>query len=174
MKTLFDEISLKPKSAKQLEIVKIKAILACELNKEWHSRLPEINWSNVVRNKFYICFGALYELIYYAVGIWSSPINQRFRNYNEMLELRRLAISNEAPKFTASRMISQMIKQIKKELPEIKRLISYQDIEVHKGIIYKASNWKPMNETKFLDWNKTRRRNRVQSTSNKIRWEYYI
>jgi hypothetical protein len=71
-------------------------------------------------------------------------------------------------------MISFMTKYIKKAFPDIALLISYQDTEVHRGTIYKASNWLPMNETKFASWSKSRKRNKDQSTASKIRWEYQI
>ena len=165
-----------PTSPLQLTIEKINVHLACELNQQWHSRLPKIHWSDVVRNTHYVCFGAIYKNIYYAVGIWSSPVNQnRFNNGKEILELRRMAISSEAPKNTASRMLMVMRKLIQKSLPNIKRLISYQDVDVHNGTIYKADNWKLADKIKGISWTtKTRIRNQEQTLSNKIRWEYYL
>jgi len=162
-----------PDSPRQLELVVIKAKMASELNAEWHSRLPDIHWSNIVRNRNYVCFGALFDWKYFGVAIWSSPVNQNF-DFDSVLELRRLAISPEAPKFTASWMIGKMIKQIKLKLPKIKRLISYQDTEIHKGTIYKASNWEVANITKYVPWDKSRQRNKSQSTADKIRWEYKL
>ena len=110
------------------------------------------------------------------VGIWSSPVAQnRFANGREMLELRRLAIANDAPPNTATRAISLMQDDIKKAMLDIKRLISYQDTSVHKGTIYKASNWVIGAETPFIDWSTTKRkRNTIQSDASKIRWEYDI
>ncbi len=132
-----------PTSPLQLEIETIKAQFACELNEKWHSRLPKIHWSNVVHNTHYICFGAKYDYRWYAVGIWSSPVEQnRFRDGKKMLELRIMAICEASPQNTATRMIAVMVSLIKKKFPEITRLISYQDTEVHRGTIYKASNWK--------------------------------
>jgi len=160
----------------QLEIEIIKPQLACELNEKWHSRLPKIHWSNVVRNTHYICFGAKYDDKWYAVGIWSSPVAQnRFSDGKQMLELRRLAICKDAPKNTATRMISVMVKMIRKKFPDIKRLISYQDTEAHKGTIYKASNWRIGGESKGMSWTtKNRRRNPEQTLANKIRWEFQL
>jgi len=170
---LFYKEEHKPISAKDLEIVIIKPQLASALNAKWHSTLPAIPWSNITRNRFYICFGALFAWRYYAVGIWSSPVNQHF-DMNSTLELRRLAISSEAPKFMATRMISQMTKAIKKRFPTICKLISYQDTSAHKGTIYKAANWTAVHTTKFQPWDKSRNRNKPQSRANKIRWEYDI
>jgi hypothetical protein len=115
----------------------------------------------------------MYNHEWFAVGIWSSPVNQSY-NMDTVLELRRLAISPDAPRNTASRMIKVMITLIKKRLPTINRFISYQDTEVHKGTIYKASGWKPVGTTVYRAWDKTRQRNTSQSTADKIRWEYTI
>ncbi len=162
-----------PTSPKQLCIRTIRPQLASELNMEWHSRLPKIHWSNITRNRHYVCFGAEFDWRYFAVGIWSSPVNQNF-DIDTVLELRRLAVSPEAPKFTASWMIGKMIKDIRIQLPNIQRLISYQDTEVHKGTIYKASNWFVANVTKYQPWDKSRDRMGSQSTADKIRWEYLL
>ena len=163
-------------SPKALDIKRIRAVTACNLNKEWHSRLPIIQWSNVVRNTHYVCYGAYHGSVYYAVGIWSSPVAQnRFENGRTLLELRRLAIRDEAPKYTATWMIAKMIKDIRLLFPDIKKLISYQDTEVHKGTIYKASNWFVDGESEGLSWTTAERaRNPDQTTAKKIRWAYLL
>jgi hypothetical protein len=166
-------VGLFPKSPRQMEVAKITPQLASGLNGLWHSRLPEIHWSNVTRNRHYICYGAMFDWRYFGVGIWSSPVNQNF-DMDTVLELRRLAISPEAPKFTATWMLGKMIKRLRSDLPTIARLISYQDTEVHKGTIYKAGNWKSVSMTKFQPWNKSRARSGSQSTADKIRWEYFL
>ena len=165
-----------PTSPLQFDVQVIKAKLACEFNAKWHSRLPYIHWSNVVRNTHYVCFGAFFEGNCYAVGIWSSPVAQnRFKDGKKMLELRRFAISKDCPKNTASRMLRVMTLLIKKKFPEIVRFISYQDTEVHVGTIYKCSGWKITAETPFCDWTtKKRSRNKIQSAAKKARWEFMI
>lgn len=163
-----------PTSPLQFSFEVIKAKAACELNAIWHSRFPEIHWSNVVRNKRYICYSAVFEGKIYAVAIWSSPIaGNRLKDGWLLLELRRMAISPEAPKNTASRMLSWMRKDIKKRFPEIIRLISYQDTEVHFGTIYKASGWTMVQTmNKQIEWTTTsRKRKKVQSSAPKVRWE---
>ena len=161
-----------PTSALQLEIIEIGVHKACVLNKIWHSRLPNIHWSNIVRNKYYICYAAIFNNIYYAVAIWSSPV-ARLLNDNILLELRRMAISSDSPKNTASRMIKIMRIDICKRFPNIKKLISYQDTEVHLGTIYKASGWVMGGKTKGASWtSKNRIRNKEQTKADKIRWEY--
>ena len=165
-----------PTSALQLKINKCKVHRACELNALWHSRFPKIDWSNVVRNKDYVCYIAEYDDIAYAVAIWSSPIAaNRMKEGSTALELRRMAISNKAPLNSASRMIGIMRRDISKNLPHITLLISYQDVDVHQGTIYKASGWRAASQSNGESWtNKNRIRNKAQSESNKIRWEYRI
>jgi hypothetical protein len=166
----------KPTSPLQFQFLNCKPQFACELNSLWHSRFPIIDWSNVVRNKDYICFVAVYDNFIYAVAIWSSPIAaNRIKGGDVALELRRLAISSDAPKNTASRMLSIMRKQIKKQMPHIKLLISYQDTDVHCGTIYKASGWNVANVSRpGADWNKSRNRSVAQSTAAKARWEISV
>lgn len=162
-----------PISPKQMELVKVRPQLASELNAIWHSRLPKIHWSNITRNRHYVCYGSVFDWRYFAIAIWSSPVNPNF-DFDTVLELRRLAISPEAPKYTATWMLGKMIKLLKTNLPTINRLISYQDTEVHSGTIYKAANWLAVSQTRFQSWDKSRDRNKPQSTANKVRWEYHI
>jgi len=136
--------------------------------------LPFIHWSNVVRNRHYICYGARYdndEL--YAVAIWSSPVAaNRMKNSEKILELRRFAIKDNSPNNTGSRLLSIMRKKIKHDLPEINLLISYQDEESHKGTIYKAAGWSPTVSSNGISWTtQKRKRNLEQTQARKTRWE---
>lgn len=160
-------------SPKVLKLDVIKPQFASALNSVWHSRLPAIHWSNIVRNRYYVCYGASYMGVWVACAIWSSPVNQHF-DIVKTLELRRMAISELCPKNTATNLISRMIKDIDKRLPLVTKLISYQDTEVHLGTIYKASNWFIDAETKFNTWGKSRKRAADQSKADKIRWGYII
>jgi hypothetical protein len=163
-----------PTSALQLKIRGVDVHRACTLNKHWHSRLPKVDWSNIVRNKRYACFVAEYDDIAYAIGIWSSPVARLLADKN-WLELRRMAISDDAPANTASRMLRIMRLEIIKTMPEIVNLISYQDTEAHKGTIYAAAGWKAT-QTSTVNgkgWN-TRDRAEMQTTSDKVRWEYKL
>jgi len=165
-----------PTSALHLKIRKCNVHFACRLNALWHSRFPKIEWSNVVRNKDYACYVAEYDDIAYAVAIWSSPIAaNRLSEGKTALELRRMAICDDAPPNTASRMIGIMRRIITKEMPHLTILISYQDTDVHNGTIYKASGWEIAAQNKGISWtNQSRKRNKEQSLSDKVRWEYRI
>ena len=170
-----------PVSPLQLEIVKINTQLAYNLNKLWHSRLPNTTINTIIMNTNKICFGAKYKNIWFASAIWTDPIARAFNGKN-LLELRRMAICKNSPKNTASRMLSIMTKIIKKELPHIWKLISYQDTEVHTGTIYKASNWESVGLSRKANWYhptkkyKSRKMmtNPIVAGGPKIRWEKQI
>jgi hypothetical protein len=170
--SIFDNDPI-PSSPKQLVLVTTTAKVASDLNAKWHSRLPEIHWSNIVRNRNFKCYIAKFKFKTLAVAIWSSPVSQTF-DLETVLELRRLAISPDAPKFTATWMLGKMVKRLKIDLPNINRLISYQDEEVHKGTIYKAGNWVATSKVPFRTWTLTRQRNPDQSQASKTRWEYHL
>lgn len=157
-------------SPKQFEIKEISPKLACEYNKLWHSSLPDLDYTNVIRNKRWVTYGAFYEDECYAVGIWSSPVNRRW-NVKPYLELRRFAISDRAPYNTASFLLSKMIKDIRKKWPELEKLVSYQNREIHTGTIYKASNWVCTGKTNPSIWKNNKERT-IESSKN--RWEYIL
>tara|TARA_Y100000310_G_scaffold294578_1_gene325158 strand:+ start:263 stop:472 length:210 start_codon:yes stop_codon:yes gene_type:complete len=65
-----------------------------------------------------------------------------------------------------------MEKYIRTNLPQIERLISYQDTEVHHGTIYKAANWTVGRISSGDDWvRNNRHRKASQTAAVKVRWE---
>jgi hypothetical protein len=84
-----------------------------------------------------------------------------------------MAIADDAPKNTATRMIGWMIRELKKR-GEYTTAISYQDTAVHNGTIYKASGWNPVKVGKDT-WDRPNQRNRrhddSQEVGAKVRWE---
>lgn len=167
-----------PTSALDLFVTRMNKYQGYQLNKKWHSRLPDLG-------NYQVCewYGAEYKGIFYAVAAWDFPLARKLNGRN-WWELRRMAISNESPRFTASRFLAIMTKLIKKEHPEIIKLISYQDTVVHKGTIYKASNWMPIecfisgdnwnNEKRFKDGCIAEGPLGLQKATPKIRWEYEL
>ena len=173
MSDLFLQDRIIPSSPKIMNLREIGVRHAMRFNQMWHSRLPITVEGNLLRNARSIFYGAEYKDHCFASAIWTDPVaNNRLSKNHIWLELRRLAISPDAPKFTATWMIAKMIKDIKKKFPEVTRLVSYQDCDVHKGIIYAASNWKEDSTTNGMSWNETRKRNIEQSLSPKKRWIY--
>lgn len=163
-----------PTSALQLIIYSCSIETFSKLNSLWHSRMPFIGG-------FYgngMFFTAQFNGVYYATAGWSDPVNLQF-NGKGVLELRRFAIAPDAPKYSASRLLSIMVRIIKRQRPATTKLISYQDIAAHLGTIYKAQGWtvteKASTHSGWINRGYEKGRGRArrvpQSTTPKIRWE---
>lgn len=164
-----------PTSPLQLHFHEIPIETACLLNAYWHSMLPKITPFNARAGRYSIAYVAEHEGNYYASAIWSGAV-ARLLMADDVLELRRMAISSQSPSNTASRMLGWMVRDIAKRFPVVKRLVSYQDTEVHTGTIYKASGWHPAFTNDGHGWAgmPNRRRQESQTISPKIRWEKVI
>ena len=127
-----------PTSPLQFKIEEIGIKKAQQLNALWHSRLPIYETGCCLKAR--VCYGAIYDGLWYAVAIWDNPTARALPQHT-WLELKRLAIAPDAPRNTASRMLRIMGILIRQKFPEIDCLISYQDIEAHRGTIYKAAGW---------------------------------
>jgi hypothetical protein len=84
-------------------------------------------------------YRAAFDGVTYAVALWNSPSARTLAG--ECIELRRMAVSEDAPHCTASRFLGEMVKRLRVEFPQYERAISYQDLAVHQGTIYKAAGW---------------------------------
>jgi len=117
------------------------------------------------------CFTAAFNGVSYAVAIWSHPVNRSLPQ-ETWLELRRFAIAPDRPRNTASRVLSVMARMIRKSEPKMERLISYQDMGVHTGTIYRAAGWTATVTKSATSWtNAKRTRPADQAFSDKQRWE---
>ena len=166
-----------PTSALQLFFYAIDREAFVSLNRLWHSRLPKVGAS-----QFRVCYGAEFSGTLYAVAAWSNPV-ARLLPQQTWLELRRFAIADDRPKNTASRMLGWMARDIQKRFPDVVRLISYQDLGVHSGTIYKAAGWKPAENyisrkrgwKPTTNWASRFRAGRTdQAVSPRMRWEKFI
>jgi len=157
----------------QLKIDYCPLIKAKQLNRLWHSILPDYETGFMPISV--VCFSAEYKNIYYAVAIWNNPSSPSLVD-KKYLELRRMAIAQDAPKNTASRMLKIMTQIIKKEYAGFEKLISYQDTSVHTGTIYKASGWVIGSISKGGQkmYGKHREVGTGQKNAPKIRWEKQI
>jgi hypothetical protein len=171
---LFPVERIPPNSPKLLTCLEVGIDYAMQQNELWHSRLPKTDKSNLVRTSHSVFYAAAYQDCCFAVAIWTNPIARKISD-GKTLELRRLAIAPDAPKFTATWMIAKMQKMISKKFPEICKLISYQDTEVHTGTIYAAANWKKENVSSGGQWSApSRKRKMVQTDAPKVRWAYFL
>lgn len=161
-------------SPRSLTIAQIPFTEARELNAKWHSRLPRFGTGFIKNMPFLSFVASLPDETDVAVAIWSNPV-ARLLPQQTWLELRRLAISDGAPRFTASWMLGAMVKIIRKIRPNIERLISYQETEAHTGTIYAAAGWERTHLGQGDEWNRPgRSRPKAQSSSPKQRWEKVI
>jgi hypothetical protein len=165
-----------PTSPLQFEFEEIQLRLAQELNAKWHSMLPRTDLGNLMAGSTSVAFGALHGGNWFAVSIWTQPIIAAMCD-GHTIELRRFAICKEAPKNTASRMLSHDRRAIKKKWPFLNRAISYLAIDVHHGTIYKASGWHPVGKVcearpqRFTRQTKQRSTGPLQTKSRKQRWQ---
>ena len=143
---------------------------AVTLNRQWHSRLPRIPDGMIS-----YAFHARNRDVTYAVALWSNPVARMLPQH--WLELRRMACSPEMPKNGSSAFISWMVRYLRGHHKEHERLISYQDTEVHKGTIYRASGWTEAHRSRAGDTWETGNRGRTNKNGDaaiasvKIRWE---
>jgi hypothetical protein len=159
-----------PTSALQLRLAKIDFGFAKVLNRLWHSRLPRMG-TGCIRNQPFLCWGADFDGLWYAVAIWTNPVARNLPQ-DSWLELRRLAIAPDAPRNTASRMLAVMARLVRRECPRVTTLLSYQDTEVHSGAIYRAAGWTPTTVNQSGEWDRPgRSRPAAQSDAPKQRWE---
>ena len=176
---LVQPIHVKDPKARDLETIRCSVGHAVTLTRTWHSRLPKTQ-----DGPWQFAFKAHYQGFTYAVALWHNPSARTLPGH--WLELRRMACAPDAPRYTASRMLGAMVRFFEKEYPEREKCISYQDIEVHTGTIYKASNWIP--EYFSRPRRRDRSKPRIGTTRNyrsdlnsprvasagKIRWAYYL
>lgn len=161
-----------PTSPLQLHVGRISVDLAIDLNAAWHSRLPILDKSNIVRTKQLICFGAEFANVWYACAVWTNPV-ARLLNDKDWLELRRFAMAPDCPANSGSRLLRIMVSYIRKSYPGIQKVMSYQDTAVHAGTIYSAAGWLPSHFEKNRDWNRPNRKRDApqQASGDKVRWE---
>ncbi len=164
-------------SAKELDLARCRVEHAVDLTREWHSTLPEVQ-----PHPWQFAFKMHKDGVTYAVALWNTPSARMLPGH--WLELRRMAVAPDAPKYTASRFLSAMVRWFKRHNPERECCISYQDTSVHKGTIYKAAGWtathtaKPRVRDRTKPRKGTKRAYRLsdfntpeRDAAGKVRWE---
>lgn len=164
-----------PASATVLVVVEIDMRLAAELNRLWHSLLPRTDLGNLLCGNTSAAYGAEFDNMLWAVAIFSQPIAPGMMD-GKTIELRRLAICDQAPKNTASRMLAVCRKLVVRKYPQMRRLVSYQALDHHAGTIYRASGWKPVGKVSKCrpqrnKGSRYRATGPLQTHSPKQRWE---
>ena len=166
-------------AAKKVDVRLVPKAHAVAFVREHHSRLPKTQaspWS--------FAFGAFLGGEMVGAALWLNPSARTLPSH--WLELRRMALSPSAPKFTASRFMARMTRFFRANHPDREQLISYHDVAVHKGTIYAASGWVPLyvSKPRHRDRSKARKGTNRQyrsdlngrdvAASAKIRWHQWI
>ena len=128
--------------AKEIELRVIPSKIGNEFIKRHH-------YSHKVVNNSFLHFGAfldgkLHGVLSYGPSLDKSKIRPLVEGtgWNEFLELNRMAFDDYLPRNSESRCISQSLKLIKKNAPQIKWVISFADgCSCGDGTIYRASNF---------------------------------
>lgn len=123
------------------QVKRIKAKTAKEYIKKNH-------YSHGCHNGPSPCYGLFDGENLIGVMMFATPCSENVRSsvFGEehkdwVTELHRLHILDVTPKNTESWFISRCLKELKKDKPNIKAVISFSDsTEGHDGIIYKATN----------------------------------
>lgn len=88
-------------------------------------------------------------------------------------ELKRFWLREDCGRNSESRVLGYVIRWIKKNRPDIERLISYSDESMgHQGIIYKASGW--VNDARLPPSAPWHGKAPTKVNGWKIRWVYYL
>ncbi len=124
-----------PTSALSLWFYAITLEDARRLTRLWHSRFPELGGGGAR-----VCYAAEAGGTLYAVAVWTNPTSPKLPQL-EWLMLKRFAIADDAPRYTASRMMGWMGRDIQRRFPEVTTLVSYHDPDTHDGTIYAATGW---------------------------------
>lgn len=130
------------RSAKELIVKVIPSKVANPFMKRHHYSGKVVNNSN-------LHFGVFLDNKLHGVLSFGPPLDKskviglvEGTGWSEMLELNRMAFDDYLPRNSESRAISQCIKLIKKNAPQIKWILSFADAtSCGDGTIYRASNF---------------------------------
>lgn len=167
-----------PTSALDLHCQEIDMRTAAELNQAWHSLLPRTDLGNLLCGNMSVAYAMRHLDDWYAVAIYSQPIVRAVCD-GCTIELRRMAISDFAPKNTASRFLAITRRKLCKKFPWLNRIVSYQAVDVHSGTIYKAAGWTQAGKIvnarpQRFSGSGQRATGPLQTTSRKVRWEIFL
>jgi hypothetical protein len=139
--------------------------LAQALIRAWHSSQP--NAPAGERLAFLACAPNSAPV---AVALWGRP-TARAEDQIHTLQLTRLAHGPGAPPNIGSWFLARMRAYIRREMPQIRRLITYHDAAHHTGAIYAADNWRPVARVQKLhDWTNRPGRS-APGIRDRVKWE---
>jgi hypothetical protein len=108
--------------------------LVKDLVRRWHSTLgPPVGWR--------VAFTLVSAGEIAGISTWGRP-TARLEDQAATLEHTRMALGPGAPRNAGSWFLARNREWIRANLPGIRRLIAYVNLEHHKGVIYLADNWR--------------------------------
>ncbi|MDQ1110689.1 hypothetical protein QE418_000137 [Microbacterium testaceum] len=120
-------------------LIKVSAEETTEVVKRWHYSGAA---SHGVARHGWEVDGRLVGISIYDTG--TRPMRQGVfgpKHYRRVLNHHRLALTDDAPRFTASQFIGASLKQLRRERPELWAVVTYADLcQGHDGVIYRATN----------------------------------
>jgi hypothetical protein len=128
--------------AKEIILKVIPAKIANEFVKKHHYSGKVVQNSKLHFDAF--LDGKLHGVMSYGASTDKSKILSLVKNtgWNDFLELNRMAFDDYLPKNSESRCISQSVRMIKKQAPNIKWIVSFADgCSCGDGTIYRASGF---------------------------------
>lgn len=127
----------------KFKIKEIKKEQALQMIQTYHysNTLPKLN-------KYFVGFFLDEELVGVVTLGWGTRPRHTIQrifpslNTNDYLEIGRMCMTEEMPRNSESQMLSQLVKWIKRNIPELKVLFTWADGMVGKvGYVYQASNF---------------------------------
>ena len=110
------------------------ARLVKTLINEWHSMRPApAGWK--------VAFVLTDGINIYGVSTFGRPVARNEDQSGATLEHTRMATAPYAPKNSASYFMARCRKWIRKNIPEVTRLISYIPTDLYSGVTYVSDNW---------------------------------
>ena len=99
------------------------------------------------------CFQVLHDYVLVGAVLFGQMSTTAWKKFGDsessVLELRRLVLIDECGKNSESRVIGACLRWIKKNLKEVKSIVSYADpMYGHTGVIYHAANFNLIGITK--------------------------
>lgn len=127
---------------KEIQVKVVPAKIANEFVRKYH-------YSGKIVNNSTLHFGAFLDNQLHGILSYGSPFDKRRvislvqpTQWNEMLELNRMAFDDYLPRNAESRCLAISIMLIKRNAPHIKWLLSFSDgVQSGDGTIYRASGF---------------------------------
>lgn len=115
---------------------------------------------NGVKGSLFFCLRDAEQTLVGAAMFGRLAMHNQFARYTkreeEIVELRRFCCIDDTPKNCESRFLGFCLRWIRRNVPELKFVLSYADLEHgHTGIIYRASNFQEVRRTppqRVIQW----------------------